>query len=93
MPSDQSSVEKALKIVQNLFLKAAEGSDDDIAEFMNEIHPRAFKKAAEFLNYVAQHNAWCALDFNKRIIASRLPLRTAYCKEPSEVLAPLSNNN
>lgn len=63
---EQTSVEKALKIIQELFQKAAEGSDDDIAELIDEIHPRAFKKTAEFLNYVAQHDAWCALDFKNR---------------------------
>lgn len=64
--SEQTNVEKALKIVQKLFQSAAEGSDDDIAELIEEIHPRAFKKTAEFLNYVAQHDAWCALDFKNQ---------------------------
>jgi len=61
-----TSVEKALKLVQELLQRAVEGTDDDIAELIDEIHPRAFKKTAEFLNYVAQHDSWCSLDFKNR---------------------------
>ena len=54
------SVEKAVIIVQELFKCAAKGSDDDLAELIDEIHPnRAVKKTSEFLNFVAQHEAWC----------------------------------
>jgi hypothetical protein len=63
LSSEQKNVEKAIKTLQELFKRAAEGSDDDIAEVIDEIHPRALKKTADFLSYVAQHDAWCALDF------------------------------
>lgn len=63
---DQRNVEKSLKLVQDLFQRSVEGSDDDIAEIISEIHPRAIKKIAEFLNYVAQNEAWCGLDFKNR---------------------------
>lgn len=67
LSSEQKNVEKALKMIQDLFKCAAEGSDDDIAELIDEIHPRAVKKIADFLNYVVQHNAWCALDFKDKL--------------------------
>lgn len=65
--SEQVNVEKAIKIAQDLFQRVAEGSDDDIAELIDEIHPRAIKKTAEFLAYVAQHDAWFAIDFKDRL--------------------------
>jgi len=64
--SEPDNVEKALKIVQELLQRATDGTDDDIAELTEEIHPRAFKKTAEFLNYVVQNDAWCALEFKNR---------------------------
>ncbi|HSX38405.1 MAG TPA: hypothetical protein VLE95_06205 [Chlamydiales bacterium] len=60
---ESSNVEMAIILAQNLFRCAAEGSDDDIAEIMEKVHPRAIKKVAEFLNYVTQQEAWCAIDF------------------------------
>ena len=30
------------------------GSDDEVAEVVDEIHPRAVKKVAEFLEYITQ---------------------------------------
>ena len=63
---DQMHVEKAIKIFQNLLQCAAEGSDDDITELLDEIQPRAIKRTAEFLSCLAQHDAWCALDFRNR---------------------------
>lgn len=63
---EQSNLEKAIELAQNLFQCSTDGSDDDIAEIMDEISPRAIKKTAEFLSYVKKHDAWCAIDFKNR---------------------------
>jgi hypothetical protein len=57
--------EDAMQKLERLFQVAAEGTDDDIAELVDEIHPRAVKKAAEFLNYLAEQEAWCGLEFKE----------------------------
>lgn len=57
--------EDAMQKLEKLFHVAAEGSDDDIAELVEEIHPRAVKKAAEFLEYISEQEAWCGLEFKE----------------------------
>ncbi len=56
----------ALERLQALLRTTAEGSDDEVAELVEEIHPRAVKKVAEFLGYLAQQDAWCGLEFKSR---------------------------
>lgn len=57
--------EDAMEKLEKLFQVAAEGTDDDIAELVEEIHPRAVKKAAEFLEYISEQEAWCGLEFKE----------------------------
>lgn len=71
-PSEQAALfpvpnrpEDAMQKLEMLFHVAAEGSDDDIAELVEEIHPRAVKKAAEFLGYISEQEAWCGLEFKE----------------------------
>jgi hypothetical protein len=59
--------EVAMQKLERLFQVAAEGSDDDITDLVDEIHPRAVKKASEFLDYLAEQNAWCGLEFKETI--------------------------
>jgi hypothetical protein len=59
--------EDAMQKLEKLFHVAAEGSDDDIAELVEEIHPRAVKKAAAFLEYISEQEAWCGLEFKESI--------------------------
>lgn len=63
-PEDQSF--EALKKIEALFRLSAKGSDDDIAEVVEEIHPRAVKKTHEFLEYLVQQKAWCGLSYANR---------------------------
>lgn len=58
--------EEAMRKIETLFRLAAEGSDDDIAEVIDEIHPRAVKKVYEFLDLLVQQQAWCGLEFGDR---------------------------
>lgn len=66
-PDEPNKPEAAMEKLEALFQAAAEGTDDDLAELVDEIHPRAVKKAAEFLNYVAEQEAWCGMQFQERI--------------------------
>lgn len=63
---EQTATEKALEKVQALLLQSVEGSDDEVAELVDEIHPRAVKKVAEFLNCISQQEAWCGLEFKEK---------------------------
>ncbi|MDF3195614.1 hypothetical protein [Pseudomonas sp. 1928-m] len=61
-----SKTEDALAKIQALMRQAAQGSDDEVAELVEEIHPRAVRKVAEFLGYLQQQEAWCGLEFNNQ---------------------------
>ena len=53
--------------MQSLFEASAMGSDDDVAELVDAIHPRAVKKISEFLGILLQYQAWCGLEFKNKI--------------------------
>ncbi len=59
----RSKAEDALQKIKELFRLAANGTDDEVAELIDEIHPRAVKNAAEFLEYLAENGAWCGVEF------------------------------
>ena len=63
---DQGKGGEALEKIQAIFNISANGSDDEVAELVEVIHPRAVKKISEFLNYLAQQQAWCGLEFRDR---------------------------
>ena len=63
---EQSKAEDALDKVLRLFELAAVGSDDDMAELVEEIHPRAVRKVANFLQEISDQEAWCGLEFKGR---------------------------
>jgi hypothetical protein len=62
----QRPLENAITIFQELLKQAATGSDDDIAELIDDIPQRAIKRTAEFLHLVAQNEAWFAVDFKEK---------------------------
>ena len=55
--------EEALKKVQELLAMSAKGTDEEIAEIADEIHPRAVKKAAELLDFMRRRKAQFAVHF------------------------------
>ena len=61
------NTELAMQKLESLFRVASDGSDDDLSELVDELHPRAVKKVAEFLGYVSEQNAWCGLEFNNSL--------------------------
>lgn len=60
---ETEKTEEALENMQALLRVSAEGTDDEVTELVDAIHPRAVKKVAEFLAYLAQQQAWCGLEF------------------------------
>lgn len=68
-PSLFPEVEKAQQAmakIEALFRLTAEGSDDEVAEVVEEVHPRAVKKVRDFLELLVQQQAWCGLEFGDR---------------------------
>lgn len=53
----------AMNKIGALFRLAAEGSDDDVAELVEEVQPRAVKKIHEFLDVLVRYHAWCGLSY------------------------------
>lgn len=62
----ESSRYAALEKIEELFRFAVTGSDDDVAEVIEKVHPRAVKKVYEFLELLVQQKAWCGLEFSDR---------------------------
>ena len=60
-----SKTDDAMMKLERLFQSTAEGTDDDVADLLEEVHPRAVKKVADFLGYISAQDAWCGLEFNE----------------------------
>lgn len=63
---EHDRTEDAMKTIQSLFEASAEGSDDDVAELVDVIHPRAVKKVSEFISLLSHYQAWCGLEFKHK---------------------------
>lgn len=63
---ETEKTQEAMAKIETLFRLAAEGTDDEVAEVIDEVHPRAVKKVYEFLELLVQQQAWCGLEFADR---------------------------
>lgn len=63
---ESEKAQEAMAKIEALFRLAAEGTDDEVAEVIEEVHPRAVKKVYEFLELLVQQRAWCGLEFADR---------------------------
>jgi hypothetical protein len=63
---ETEKAQEAMAKIEALLRLSAEGSDDEVAEVIEEVHPRAVKKVYEFLDLLAQQQAWCGLEFADR---------------------------
>lgn len=63
---DAGKTEEAIEKIQLLLRLSAEGTDDEVTELVEAIHPRAVKKVEEFLDYLIQQQAWCGLEFKEQ---------------------------
>ena len=59
-------VKEAVQKIQDLLILSTEGSDDDLSEVVDDIHPRAVRKVGEFMELVRLNNARFGLDFRNR---------------------------
>ncbi len=66
---DTATPKQAVEKLELLMRLSAEGSDDEVAEVIEEIHPRAVNKLHEFMDYLAQQQAWCTLRTKERYFA------------------------
>ena len=84
---EQSIVEKAVDDIRALFEVSATGSDDDLSDLVEEIHPRAISKIYDFLNYLNEQDAKCGLEFNNKFF------RFSSKQQLESALSRLNNNN
>jgi len=60
---EPTPAEEAARNIQRLFRVAADGSDEEVAEVVDVIHPRAVRKVYAFLGFLVKNEAWCGLEF------------------------------
>ncbi len=65
--------ERAVEMVQNLLEASLSGTDEELAELIGQMHPRAVRKVAEFLEILRANRAQAAIGFNGREAALRNP--------------------
>lgn len=63
--AERNTVEEALFDIQFLLKKTIDGTDDDIANIVSMIHPRAVKKISEFLILLQKNEALFAMEYDK----------------------------
>ncbi len=63
---EATKAQEAVETIQSLFRLTTVGSDDEVAEVIEKVHPRAVRKVHEFLELLVQQQAWCALEFDRR---------------------------
>lgn len=63
---ESEKANEAMAKIEALLRLAAEGSDDAVAEVIEEVHPRAVRKVHDFLELLVQQQAWCGLEFGER---------------------------
>ncbi len=63
-PDSTSFPEEAAIKVQDLLRLSNEGSDDELSEIANDLHPRALNKVAQFLKFMVRREAQFVMDFD-----------------------------
>jgi hypothetical protein len=63
---ETQKTEEAMTKIEALLRLAAQGTDDEVAEVIDAVHPRAVKKVYDFLDLLVQQHAWCGLEFGDR---------------------------
>jgi hypothetical protein len=61
--SETGGASEALDALLSLLEKAASGTDDEVTEAVETVHPRAVKKVVEFLDCMEKRGAWCGIEF------------------------------
>lgn len=60
---DEANAGGVVEIFKELLRVSATGTDDEISDIVEKIHPRAVRKVADFLSEVSKKGAWCGLEF------------------------------
>ena len=63
----------ALKKITDLLECAARGTDDEVAEMVENIHKRTIKKVREFLEFLGKQKATCKISFADRAFSFEKP--------------------
>lgn len=58
-----AGADEVIQTLKSVLRVTAEGTDEQVADFVEEIHPRAVRKIADFLEVLDQNDAWCGLEF------------------------------
>lgn len=58
--------EQAISSIIDLFKLSATGSDDAIADVIENVHPRAISGIYDFLRFLNQEEAWCGVEFAQK---------------------------
>ena len=69
--ADRNGTENALSTFQQLVQCSIDGTDDQISDILDNIHPRAIKKTNEFLDVLHAHQAVFAVQFEDKITRIR----------------------
>jgi hypothetical protein len=64
-PNMQPS-EQAFSLMVDLFRLSSIGSDDDLADVIENLHPRAISCLYDFLQYLVQEDAWCGIECGEK---------------------------
>ena len=65
--------EKAVEMIQDLLETSLAGTDEELATLTDQMHPRAVRKVAEFLEILRTNGAQVEIGFNGREVALRDP--------------------
>ena len=63
IPRRDAYVPEAVRKIQDLLTLSSEGTDTDLSEVADEMHPRAVRKVGEFLALMKRNDARFAMDF------------------------------
>lgn len=58
--------EQAFASIIDLLRLSSRGSDDDLADVIEQLHPRAVSGLYDFLQYLIQEEAWCGIECGKQ---------------------------
>ncbi|MEJ6067027.1 hypothetical protein MT378_04625 [Psychrobacter sp. 16-Bac2893] len=63
----RNGTEEAIDDIQKLLQYGIDGTDEQISDVINEIHPRAVRKVYDFLELMFRSEALFAMEFNKNL--------------------------
>lgn len=65
--AERNGTETAIDDIQKLLQYGIDGTDEQISDVINEIHPRAVRKVHDFLELMLRSEALFAMEFNEKL--------------------------